>query len=76
LTLLFTDIQMPGSCDGMDLARRFTLRWPNILLVITSGQMVPTQAEIPDHGRFIGKPYRAKLASLIERTSCWTKWIT
>jgi hypothetical protein len=33
--LLFTDIQMPGSWDGMDLARQVHARWPNILLVIT-----------------------------------------
>jgi CheY-like chemotaxis protein len=57
--LLFTDIQMPGSCDGMDLARQVHARWPNILLVITSGQIKPAEAEIPDHGHFIGKPYRA-----------------
>jgi two-component system, response regulator PdtaR len=57
--LLFTDIQMPGSCDGMELTRQVHARWPSILLVITSGQIKPTQAEIPDHGHFIGKPYRA-----------------
>jgi two-component system, response regulator PdtaR len=57
--LLFTDIQMPGSCDGMDLARLVHARWPNILLVITSGQIKPAKAEIPDDGRFVGKPYRA-----------------
>jgi CheY-like chemotaxis protein len=57
--LLFTDIRMPGSCDGMDLARKVHARWPHILLVITSGHMRPAQAEIPDHGHFIGKPYRA-----------------
>jgi two-component system, response regulator PdtaR len=57
--LLFSDIQMPGSCDGMDLARQVHARWPNILLVITSGQIKPTEAEIPDHGHFIAKPYRA-----------------
>jgi two-component system, response regulator PdtaR len=57
--LLFTDIQMPGSCDGMDLARQVHARWPRILLVITSGQIKPAEAEIPDHGRFMGKPYRA-----------------
>jgi two-component system, response regulator PdtaR len=57
--LLFTDIQMPGSCDGMDLARKVHARWPRILLVITSGHIKPAQTEIPDHGRFVGKPYRA-----------------
>jgi two-component system, response regulator PdtaR len=57
--LLFTDIRMPGSCDGMDLARKVHARWPHILLVITSGHTRPAQADIPDHGRFVGKPYRA-----------------
>ena len=57
--LLFTDIQMPGSCDGMDLARKVHARWPRILLIITSGQIKPAEAEIPDHGHFVGKPYRA-----------------
>jgi two-component system, response regulator PdtaR len=57
--LLFTDIQMPGKLDGMDLAREAHARWPNVLLVITSGQKRPTRAEIPDDGRFVAKPYRA-----------------
>jgi DNA-binding NtrC family response regulator len=56
--LLFTDIQMPGTLDGMDLAREVHQRWPRVLLVITSGQKKPT--EMPDHGRFVAKPYRAK----------------
>ena len=56
--LLFTDIQMPGKLDGMDLARQVHARWPNVLLVITSGRMRPSRAEIPDDGRFVPKPYR------------------
>jgi two-component system, response regulator PdtaR len=55
--LLFTDVRMPGSCDGMELARKVHARWPHILLVITSGHLRPAHAEIPDHGHFIGKPY-------------------
>ncbi len=57
--LLFTDVQMPGAMDGMDLAREVHQRWPNVLLVITSGQTRPSRAEIPDDGRFVAKPYRA-----------------
>lgn len=63
--LLFTDIQMPGARDGMDLAREVHQRWPHVLLVITSGQKKPAEAEIPDHGRFVAKPYRA--ADLLAR---------
>jgi two-component system, response regulator PdtaR len=36
--LLFTDVQMPGSLNGMELARKVHARWPHILLVITSGR--------------------------------------
>ena len=43
--LLFTDIQMPGAQDGMNLAREVHARWPNILLVIASGQSKPPRAE-------------------------------
>jgi two-component system, response regulator PdtaR len=57
--LLFTDIQMPGRLDGMDLAREVHARWPHVRLVIASGQTKPDRAEIPDDGRFIRKPYRA-----------------
>ena len=60
IRLLFTDIQMPPGCDGLELARQVHKRWPKVLLVITSGQVKPTKAEIADHGRFIQKPYRAK----------------
>ena len=58
--LLFTDIQMPGTLDGMDLAREVHQRWPRVLLVITSGQKKPTEEEMPDHGPFVAKPYRAE----------------
>jgi two-component system, response regulator PdtaR len=58
--LLFTDIQMPPGCDGLELARQVHERWPKVLLVITSGQVRLTKAEIADHGHFIRKPYRAK----------------
>ena len=60
IRLLFTDIQMPPGCDGLELAREVHKRWPKVLLVITSGQVRPTRAEIADDGRFIRKPYLAK----------------
>jgi len=58
--LPFTDIQMPGGCDGMDLARKVHARWPNVLLVITSGNEKRSPAEIPDDGRFIAKPLQTR----------------
>lgn len=58
--LLFTDVQMPGSLSGIELAREVHARWPHILLMITSGRERPTRAEIPDDGRFVAKPYNAE----------------
>jgi hypothetical protein len=57
--LLFTDIQMPGALNGMDLAQKVHEQWPKVKLLITSGNLKPADAEIPDHGHFIGKPYGA-----------------
>ena len=58
--LLFTDVHMPGSLNGMELAREVYARWPHILLVITSGRERPTPTEIPDNGHFVAKPYSAE----------------
>jgi CheY-like chemotaxis protein len=58
--LLFTDVQMPGSLNGIELAREVHARWPHVLLVITSGRERPMRAEIPDDGRFVAKPYSAE----------------
>jgi CheY-like chemotaxis protein len=56
--LLFTDIRMPGSMDGLELARIVHERWPTIKILLTSGDTWPTRDAIPDDGRFIAKPYR------------------
>ncbi len=55
--VLFTDIQLPGKLDGLELARRVHEQWPNALLLITSGNTRPSRAEIADHGHFLAKPY-------------------
>lgn len=55
--ILFTDIQMPGGLDGLELARLVHERWPEVLLLVTSGGMTVADDEIPDDGRFIQKPY-------------------
>jgi two-component system, response regulator PdtaR len=57
ITVLFTDIQMPGSMDGLRLAAVVKDRWPPIALLITSGQLHPPTADMPTGARFIPKPY-------------------
>ncbi len=55
--VLFTDVNMPGALDGLDLAREAHVRWPDMKLVVTSGRPKPADRDIPDDGRFVAKPY-------------------
>ena len=54
---VFTDINMPGTLDGMRLARLVRGRWPPIHLILTSGLVCPIGEDFPTNGRFIRKPY-------------------
>jgi two-component sensor histidine kinase len=56
ISLLFTDIQMPGSIDGLMLAHAVHDRWPSIKIILVSGQVKPSDAERPADSRFFGKP--------------------
>lgn len=55
--LLFSDVEMPGSMDGVDLARLVHERWPAVRLLLTSGHYRLRDAAVPDDGRFIHKPW-------------------
>jgi CheY-like chemotaxis protein len=57
ITVVFTDIQMPGSMDGLNLARAVRGRWPPIKIVATSGHANVRGADLPEGGRFVPKPY-------------------
>jgi CheY-like chemotaxis protein len=57
ITVMFTDIQMPGSMDGLKLARAVRGRWPPVKIVATSGQLFVGEKELPEGGRFLPKPY-------------------
>ena len=56
ISLLFTDIQMPGSMDGLMLAHSVHARWPHIKIILVSGQIVVTDADKPVDSRFFPKP--------------------
>jgi CheY-like chemotaxis protein len=56
IALLFTDIQMPGSMDGLQLAHAVYQRWPRLKIILVSGQLKLSNAEIPRDSRFFGKP--------------------
>lgn len=55
---VFTDLDMPGTMNGLRLCEQVSSRWPRIRLVLTSGGHRLTDTDIPDRGRFVPKPYR------------------
>lgn len=55
--LLFSDIDMLGRMDGVELARRVHERWPHIRLLLTSGHHQLREASLPSPGRFLRKPW-------------------
>ena len=60
IEMLFTDIQMPGSIDGLKLAYAVHERWPKIKIILVSGQLTLTDADKPADSRFFGKPLDVK----------------
>lgn len=54
--VVVTDIQMPGSMDGLALARLIRDSYPPIRLIIASGAIRPTEAELPRDTVFLSKP--------------------
>jgi CheY-like chemotaxis protein len=57
ITVVFTDIQMPGSMDGLKLAAAIRGRWPPIQIIATSGLVDVRKDDLPKGGRFLPKPY-------------------
>ena len=57
IRVVFTDINIQGSIDGLRLAHAIRNRWPPIKLVVTSGRMLPAETNLPEGGRFVAKPY-------------------
>jgi len=57
IRLIFTDIHMPGSMDGIKLAHFVKGRWPPIKIIATSGDAKITESDLPEGSRFLPKPY-------------------
>jgi CheY-like chemotaxis protein len=71
ITVVFTDVQMPGSMDGLKLAAFIRGRWPPLNIVATSGYVNVPQCHLPEGARFLPKPYSPDqiLRTLRELTS-------
>jgi CheY-like chemotaxis protein len=57
VALVFTDVNMPGSMDGLKLVELIHRRWPPVSLIVTSGKNALRDSDLPDSGRFVPKPY-------------------
>lgn len=57
ISLIFTDVDMPGSMDGLKLSALVKDRWPPVRIIITSGKQRPAADLIPFEGIFLPKPY-------------------
>jgi CheY-like chemotaxis protein len=76
-----TDIEMPGSMNGIELAHEIRHRWPGIGVIVTSGRQRPGLNDLPEGVPFLAKPYLPetvvtviwKMATLqvVERTYAW-----
>lgn len=55
--LVFTDINMPGSIDGLQLATTLEYRWPPVKVIVTSGKLRIPQVDLPENCCFMAKPY-------------------
>jgi len=58
IRVVFTDVQMPGTVNGVGLAHHVRHHWPRIGLLIVSAQPRPALGELPAGARFLGKPYK------------------
>jgi DNA-binding LytR/AlgR family response regulator len=60
IEVVFTDIDMPGSMNGIKLAHAVRNRWPPIKIVATSGHFALRDGDLPTDVRFLPKPYSSR----------------
>jgi CheY-like chemotaxis protein len=61
ISIVFTDIEMPGTMDGLKLAHAVRQRWPPVILIVASGRVSPLVHEMPSDTVFLRKPYSAAM---------------
>lgn len=57
IDLVFTDVQMPGTMDGIKLAHFIRNRWPPVKLMVASGNAILEESSLPQGSKFFPKPY-------------------
>lgn len=67
IAIVFTDINMPGSINGLELAETVAENWPGVRVVLTSGRYILRDEELPHDDRFILKPFDSDQLSNVLR---------
>jgi len=57
IDLVFTDVQMPGTMDGIKLSHFIHNRWPPVKLIVASANTILEESSLPDGSKFLPKPY-------------------
>ena len=60
IAVIFTDINMPGNLDGLELVHVARNRWPQIKILVASGRFWLKRSDLPPGSSFLEKPYRAE----------------
>jgi CheY-like chemotaxis protein len=70
--LIFSDINMPGGMDGIQLARRIAELDGQLPVVLTSGHSLGSFRDFPSNAAFLAKPYnrQALLGAMRQRLPC------
>ncbi|MFN3673167.1 MAG: response regulator [Bosea sp. (in: a-proteobacteria)] len=61
IRIVFSDIEMPGSMDGIRLIHAVRERWPPVVLILASGRVAPLPHDLPAKTVFLQKPYSAEM---------------
>jgi CheY-like chemotaxis protein len=70
ISVMFADFNIPGSMNGLELARTVNLNWPYVKVILSSGSALPGAASIPKQVRFLPKPYLlSRLTSMVEEAT-------
>ena len=57
IQLVFTDVDMPGTMDGVKLSHYIRHRWPPVKLIVASGKKLVAEDDLPKGAIFFSKPY-------------------
>jgi two-component system, response regulator PdtaR len=57
IRVVFTDVDLPGTMDGLTLAHYVRHRWPPTILLVGSGRTVLDRGALPSKARYVRKPY-------------------